>query len=153
MVDSWLLLRDLESGSERNRGIYILKSRGMSHSNQIREFILTDNGVELADVYIGMEGVMAGSARIAQEAKEKEEQLLHQQEIERKRFELECKHKALENQIALLQIAFETEESEVLKSIEHNKERIKCSSQDKKKMAESRKADANVKTAVTNKKK
>jgi len=151
MVDSWLLLRDLEFGSERNRGIYILKSRGMAHSNQIREFILTDHGVELVDVYVGPESVLAGSARIAQEAKEKSEQLLHQQEIERKRLELDRKHKALESQIALLQVEFEAEKAEALKVIGLDEERNKRSAQDKREMAKSRKADINVKPTIIKK--
>ena len=71
MIDTWLLLRDIELNGERNRGMYVLKSRGMANSNQIREFILTDHGVELRDVYIGAGGVLTGSARIAQEALEK----------------------------------------------------------------------------------
>jgi len=71
LIDTWLLLRDIEIGGERNRGLYILKSRGMAHSNQIREFILTDNGIQLLDVYVGPEGVLTGSARLSQEAKTK----------------------------------------------------------------------------------
>jgi circadian clock protein KaiC len=148
MVDSWLLLRDLEFGSERNRGIYILKSRGMAHSNQIREFILTDHGVELVDVYVGPKGVLAGSARVAQEAKEKSEQLLRKQEIERKRVQLNHKHKALESQIALLRAEFDAEEAEVLEMIGHDDERNKRSSQDKREMAQSRKADTDGKTTL-----
>ena len=69
-MDTWLLLRDIELGGERNRGLYVLKSRGMAHSNQIREFLLTDHGVELQDVYVGPEGVLTGSMRLAQEARE-----------------------------------------------------------------------------------
>ena len=64
-----MILRDIEIGGERNRGLYILKSRGMAHSNQIREFILTDHGIELLDVYVGPEGVLTGSSRLSQEAK------------------------------------------------------------------------------------
>jgi circadian clock protein KaiC len=124
----------------------------MAHSNQIREFILTDLGVELVDVYVGPEGVLAGSARITQEAKEKADQLLHQQEIDRKRYELERKHKALESQIALLQVEFEAEEAEALKVIGLNEARIKRSSQDKREMAESRKADTDLKITDTNRK-
>lgn len=153
MVDSWLLLRELEYGRERNRGIYILKLRGMAHSNQIREFILTDNGVELVDVYVGLEGVLAGSARIAHEAKEKSEQLLRQQEIERKRIELDRKHKALESQIAILQVEFESEEAEAMKVIRLYEESNKVSLQDRIKQAESRKADVDAKTTGINKKK
>ncbi|MBP1674947.1 MAG: KaiC 1 [Bacteroidetes bacterium] len=70
LIDTWLLLRDIELNGERNRGMYVLKSRGMANSNQIREFILTDHGVELREAYIGASGVLTGSARIAQEALE-----------------------------------------------------------------------------------
>ncbi|HZI89025.1 MAG TPA: circadian clock protein KaiC [Candidatus Polarisedimenticolia bacterium] len=68
VIDTWVLLRDIELGGERNRGLYVLKSRGMSHSNQIREFLLTDTGVKLLEVYSGPEGVLTGSMRVAQEA-------------------------------------------------------------------------------------
>src|SRR5574341_1165281 len=71
MMDTWLLLRDIELGGERNRGMYILKSRGMAHSNQIREFLLSDRGIDLVNVYTGPGGVLTGSARSAQEAAEK----------------------------------------------------------------------------------
>ena len=70
LVDTWLLLRDIESGGERNRGLYILKARGVAHSNQIREFLLTDHGVELREVYLGEAGLLTGSARVTQEAKD-----------------------------------------------------------------------------------
>ncbi len=70
LIDTWLLLRDIELNGERNRGMYVLKSRGMANSNQIREFILTDHGVKLREVYVGASGVLTGSARIAQEAHE-----------------------------------------------------------------------------------
>jgi circadian clock protein KaiC len=68
---AWGMLRDIEIGGERNRGAYILKSRGMAHTNQIREFLVTDHGVELRDVYVGPSGVLTGSARLVQEAQEK----------------------------------------------------------------------------------
>src|SRR3954469_1420274 len=70
LIDTWLLVRDIELGGERNRGLYILKSRGMAHSNQIREFLITSEGIQLKDVYIGPEGVLTGSMRAAQEARE-----------------------------------------------------------------------------------
>jgi len=82
LIDTWLLLRDIEFGGERNRGLYVLKSRGMAHSNQIREFRLTDDGIELLDVYVGAHGVLTGSARLAQETKDDVAQLLRKQEIE-----------------------------------------------------------------------
>lgn len=72
LIDTWLFLRDIEVDGERNRGLYVLKSRGMEHSNKIREFLITNEGVKLQNVYIGPDGVLTGSARVAQEAKEKE---------------------------------------------------------------------------------
>ncbi len=102
LMDTWLLLRDIEIGGERNRGLYILKSRGMAHSNQIREFLLSDRGIDVVDVYLGPGGVLTGSARVAQEAKEKAEELVHQQETARKKQELERKRRSLAMQMESL---------------------------------------------------
>ena len=141
LIDTWLLLRDIELNGERNRGMYVLKSRGMANSNQIREFIITSHGVELREVYLGACGVLTGSARIAQEALENAELLTRKQDIERKKREIERKRKALESQIATLCASFEAEESEVNKMIETEQEMISRLEQDKIKMAASRKAD------------
>ncbi len=141
LIDTWLLLRDIELSGERNRGMYVLKSRGMAHSNQIREFILTDHGVELREVYIGARGVLTGSARIAQEANENAERLTRKNDIERKKREIERKRKALEAQIMTLRTDFESEESEAIKMIETEQDTIKRLEQDKIEMAESREAD------------
>jgi circadian clock protein KaiC len=153
LIDTWLLLRDIEIGGERNRGLYILKSRGMAHSNQIREFKLTDHGIELLDVYIGPEGVLTGSARLSQEAKNTEEQLLRQQEIEHKQFGLELKRAATEANIVVLQSEFKAEESETRKIVEMEKAKKGRFAQEKKKMAESRKADNFIKNIVKPKRK
>ncbi len=117
LIDTWLLLRAIDSGGERNRGLSILKSRGMAHSNQIREFLLTDHGVELRDVYVGASGVLTGSARLTQEAQDKAVQMLHKQEIERRQLELKSKHQALEAQIVALRAEFEPQEAELRKII------------------------------------
>jgi circadian clock protein KaiC len=112
IVDTWLLLRDIELAGERNRGLYILKSRGMSHSNQIREFLITPEGLKLVDVYIGPEGVLTGSMRAAQEDRERAEKLVRDQDIERRQRELDSKRTALEAQIAALQTQFHSIEAE-----------------------------------------
>ena len=109
LIDTWLLLRDTEISGERNRGLFILKSRGMAHSNQIREFLLTDHGVELRDVYVGPSGVLTGSARLAQEAQEQAAQAARKQEVERQQIELERKRKTLEAQIATMRAEFEVQ--------------------------------------------
>ena len=141
LIDTWLLLRDIEYNGERNRGLYILKSRGMAHSNQIREFVLTDHGIELLDVYVGKEGVLTGSSRISQAAKEKEEQLVSQQELERKKLVLARKQEALEAQILLLKSEYEATEAEILREIELAELRIKSLSKNQENLAKSRKAD------------
>lgn len=102
LVDTWLLLRDLETNGERNRGLHVLKSRGMAHSNQIREFLLTNNGVNLTDVYVGPGGVLVGSARLEQEAREKAERLARQQDLERQQLALGRKEQLVKSQIVLL---------------------------------------------------
>lgn len=115
LIDTWLVLRSIDSAGERNRGLSILKSRGMAHSNQIREFLLTDHGVELRDVYVGASGVLTGSARLTQEAQDQALQMLHRQEIERRQLELKSKHQALEAQISALRAGFEVQKTESLR--------------------------------------
>jgi circadian clock protein KaiC len=152
LIDTWLLLRDIEIGGERNRGLYVLKSRGMAHSNQIREFRLTNHGIELLDVYVGADGVLTGSARLSQETKDDAEQLLRQQEIGSKQFSLERKRDAMEAQIVVLRSEFEAEQSEALKVIGIEKARNDRFTQDKVKMAKSRRGDVSVKAAGTHRK-
>ncbi len=151
LIDTWLLLRDIEIGGERNRGLYVLKSRGMAHSNQIREFRLTNQGIELLDVYVGAEGVLTGSARLSQETKDDAEQLLRQQEIGSKQFSLERKREAMEAQVIVLRSEFEAEQSEALKIIGIEKARNETFSRDKLKMAKSRRGDAPIKLAAEKK--
>ena len=104
MVDTWLVMHDIEIGGERNRCLYIIKSRGMAHSNQVRECLITDHGVELCEVYVGAGGVLTGSARIAQEAQELALTLTRKQEVERRQIEIESRRKALEAKVASLWI-------------------------------------------------
>jgi circadian clock protein KaiC len=112
IIDTWLLVRDIELGGERNRGLYVLKSRGMKHSNQIREFLMTPEGIKLEEVYVGPEGVLTGSMRAAQEEREKAAAMAREQEFERKQRELDGRRAALEAQIAALRAEFESVESE-----------------------------------------
>ena len=87
LIDTWLLVRTVEKDGERNRFLDIQKSRGMAHSNQVREFLMTDNGVELRDVYVGPGGVLTGSARVAQEVRDRELEMTQAQGIKRRRNE------------------------------------------------------------------
>lgn len=113
LMDTWILLRNIESNGERNRGLYILKSRGMAHSNQIREFRMSNQGIELVTAYLGPGGVLTGTARLVQEARELAETTEYQQEVARRRRELERKRQALRAQIAALQAEFAAQEEEL----------------------------------------
>ena len=142
VIDTWLLLRDIEVGGERNRGLYVLKSRGMDHSNQIREFRLSSHGIELLDVYVGAEGVLTGSARLSQEARDEAAQSLQQQEIDRHQVALERKRQAIEAQVVLLRSEFEAEAAEASKVIGIERARQERVAHDMARMAASRKEDA-----------
>jgi circadian clock protein KaiC len=141
IIDTWMLLRDIELGGERNRGLYVLKSRGMSHSNQIREFLLTARGVELKEVYVGPEGVLTGSMRLAQEAREQAVALTRQQEIERRRRDIERKRRSVEAQAAALRGQFEAEQEELMRLIEQEQAAADVSRLDQQRMAISRRSD------------
>ncbi len=141
LIDTWILLRDIEINGERNRGLYILKSRGMAHSNQIREVLLSNRGIELVDVYLGPGGVLTGSARAAQEAKEKAEASDYEREMARRMRAQEGKRKALEVKIKALRADFdmESEELQIMTAGEKKKRTNVITDQDE--MARLRKAD------------
>lgn len=138
LIDTWILLRNLEAGGERNRGLYILKSRGMAHSNQVREFQLSENGARLVDVYVGPEGVLTGSARAAQEARDRAETRQRKQDADRKHVDLENKRRQLEAQIAEMRAKFEAEERELARFMTQLRARDDQTSFDRVHMAQLR---------------
>jgi circadian clock protein KaiC len=142
LVDTWLLLRDIELGGERNRAMYVLKSRGMAHSNQLREYRLTGHGFELIDVYVGPEGVLTGSSRLSQEAREKAVQAARRQENERRERDLQRKREALEARILALRKEFEAEQEEYTLVTAQESASEKALTRAREQMAFSRKADA-----------
>jgi circadian clock protein KaiC len=141
LMDTWILLRDIEHSGERSRGIYILKSRGMAHSNQIREFLITSNGIDLVDVYTGPEGVLTGSARKAQEANARAAEESRRLEIERRAALLERRRKAMDAQVAALQAELAAEEQEFKILTLAEKQRLAQLERNRKEMAISRQAD------------
>jgi len=140
LVDTWLLLRNIELDGERNRAMYVLKSRGMSHSNQLREFVLTARGIELTDVYLGAEGVLTGSARQKQETREQAEALLRQQGIDGRQRELDRKQEALEARITALRKEFEAEAEAARRLLDEEKNRLETTRADRERMATRRRA-------------
>jgi circadian clock protein KaiC len=153
IVDTWVLMRDIEIGGERNRGIYILKSRGTAHSNQIREFWLTSKGIDIVDVFTGPSGVLTGTARAAQEAKERSEEALRKEEIERKKRELERQRKAMEAQIDAIRADFEAREDELKKLTQQDKLQEEAQEEARVEMARLRKADVSESKRQSGKKK
>lgn len=142
LMDTWLLVRDIETQGERNRGLYIIKSRGMAHSNQIREFLLTEKGVELIDVYVGPAGVLTGTARAAQEARERADETSSRQETERKLREIERRRKVREAQIAALRAESESDEEEAKRLLQEENLRDAAAAKERERIAHLRKADA-----------
>ncbi len=141
IMDTWILLKSIEIGGERNRGIYILKSRGMPHSNQIREFLLTSKGFDIRDVYVGPLGVLTGSARAAQEEKEQAEKEQRQEEANRLTKDLERRRKIMESQVAAITADFEAKADEIKQQIKQAKERESVLTQNRMRMSKARGAD------------
>ncbi len=144
IIDVWLLVRDIELSGERNRGLYVLKARGMSHSNQIREFLLSSNGIELVDVYLGSAGMLTGSARAAQEAIERDAAMRRGNERERKMAALERKRQVMEARIAALRAEFEADETETHQALVVQAEEEQRILADRSDMSRSRKANGTV---------
>ena len=142
LVDTWISLRDMENGGERNRAIHILKSRGMAHSNQVREFLLTEHGIDLVDVYSGAGQVLAGSARLAREAQERADGVRESQVAERRRRDLERKRVAMEARVEAMRAEFEAEAAEAAHGTGEEAQRELFLTEERERMMQIRKADA-----------
>lgn len=141
LMDTWILLRNVETNGERNRIINIIKCRGSAHSNQVREFVLTNQGIELADVYIGTEKMLTGAARVIQQTRDKAQKILHEKEIKRLESQLENKRNAFKTKIDAMNADFELEVIEVEKKIQELKLCEDVLRQDQMEMAKHRGAD------------
>jgi circadian clock protein KaiC len=146
LMDTWLLLKAIEVGGERNRALYVLKSRGMEHSNQIREFVLTNHGLQLLDVYLGPEGVLTGSARVSQEGREKAAGTSRRQQLEGRGRELDRKREIFEARMTMLRAEFEVEEELIQQTISESKLLDAELLQDRGQMQRTREADASAYT-------
>ncbi|MFO7965480.1 MAG: circadian clock protein KaiC [Desulfobacterales bacterium] len=150
LMDTWIMLNEIESSGERNRGLYIIKSRGMAHSNQIREFLLTDSGVNLLDVYTGPQGVLTGSARIAQQALEEAESLENQRKMDRKIREYEGRRRLLESRIENLRAQLKAEQDEMDQTLHLHEKRDIIEKEQRNKVSWRRMAD-NAETRIEGK--
>ncbi|MEO7867440.1 MAG: circadian clock protein KaiC [Candidatus Eisenbacteria bacterium] len=141
LIDTWFLLREMESGGERNRGMYVMKARGTAHSNQVREFLLTGRGIALEDVYVGADGVLTGSKRLAQQAREAADALDRKNQVDRRQRVLERKRRLLELQIAAQRAEFEVEEDELELLIAQERAAIERVTEGRQDLARARKPD------------
>ena len=144
LIDTWLVLRDIEEGGERNRSLSISKSRGMVHSNQICEYLMTSHGMELCEPYVSAGSVLTGSARLAQEAQKLAAKLLREQENARRQRELESKRRALDAQIDAMRAQFEVHEAETMSIIGQHQAQVTQATQsmpNRSKIGMSRKTD------------
>jgi circadian clock protein KaiC len=141
LMDVWLLVKNIEYNGERNRGMYILKARGIAHSNQVREFLLTDHGIQLIDTYVGSEGVLMGSARSSQQAREKALETERKLSLERKRRELRRKQELYEAQLVALKGQYETERDAILRELDEEQRRQEVLAVQRLEIARLRQAD------------
>ena len=144
LIDTWMLVRDIEVSGERNRGLYVLKARGMNHSNQIREFILSGKGIKLVEVYLGPAGMLTGSARVALEEQERDARMRQSDESDLKLAQLEHKRKAMEAHIEAMRAEFEADSAAVKKAVSLDDKREKRLVDNKSAMAKSRKVSGNL---------
>jgi circadian clock protein KaiC len=138
LVDAWLLVRNVEVNGERNRILYVLKSRGMAHSNQVREFTLTSRGIRLRDVYLGPGGVLTGSARVAREAEERREEVKLMEEERRREAAAKANLKAIEAKIASLLAEKHSHERELAVLTGGNQSRLRAIQTERDELSRSR---------------
>lgn len=148
LMDTWLLLRETEVSGERNRTVSVIKSRGMAHSNQLREMRLSGDGIELVEAYLGPDGALTGAARMAQEMQERAGELLRREETERRRRELQRKRRLLEARITALQLELENEEDEAGCNFNQATAREERLLQDRRDMARIRKVESPGQTQI-----
>ncbi|MDQ1607589.1 MAG: circadian clock protein KaiC [Microbacteriaceae bacterium] len=149
LVDTSILVMSMEGNGEHNRILYVLKSRGMAHSNQIREFLVTSQGIELADVYVGPQGVLTGSARQAQEAKERSDGIMRLEDLEDRRVGLDRRRETVEAQTAALWRAFQDEADIVERQSSHDSTGVEGRADQRAEQGRMRRADSDEPVGVT----
>ncbi len=140
LTDTWIMVRDTELNGERNRCLYVLKSRGMAHSNQVQEFTMSKQGLKLVPAYIGTGGVLTGSSRLAQEAKERAAALAEEQEKQRRQEQMNLRRLNLQAQIAALQAELAAAEKQIEVVVQDDEIREQQIKQDRAEIAKSRSA-------------
>jgi len=152
LVDNWILVRDIEFNGERNRGLYIMKARGMKHSNQVREFIINSKGLHLEEVYLGPEGILTGSARESHKLQQKTTEMLNKHSLNRKDIAIERKRKELEMKIQSITSDFEALKEELRNDFVEQELKREIMEKNRLEMIRLRKNDEAMESAGINKK-
>jgi circadian clock protein KaiC len=146
LMDTWIQVKDIESNGEHNRGLVVLKSRGMPHSNQIREFLLTDKGIRLLNVSLSSGTVLMGSSRVAQAAQEEMDAVRRREDIGRRKWLLEQKRREKDARIVSLEAEFATVKEDMTSTERMEEKQGKARVETRRELAKLRKADDNTKT-------
>jgi circadian clock protein KaiC len=141
IADTWIHLSYLVRSGERNRALTIIKSRGTSHSNQVRELVLSDSGPSLSDVYTAGGEVLMGTLRWEKEAEERAKKTRHRAEFDHKRRELQFAEASTSAQIKALQLDLERQRAELATYSGENDVHLASSSQRESEMRRRRGAD------------
>jgi circadian clock protein KaiC len=138
LMDAWILLLNREVNGEFNRELYLLKARGTAHSNQVREFVMSDHGISLLAPHLGEDGALTGSARRYAEAKSQREELKRRNDFDRLQEKLAHRRRRTQAQIDALQAELEADELE-LRSIGDHESALRLQAQsDEAQMAAAR---------------
>ena len=138
LMDAWLLLRNIESNGERNRTFYVLKARGLAHSNQVSEFVLSDKGIDLVEPYLGADQVLTGTARVVQEAHDRAAAARRAQDHEAAVLQLTGRRKAIAAQLAALEAELDVEDRKLAAMVREAAAQRKAAAGDRRAVADLR---------------
>ena len=125
LMDAWILLLNRESNGEFNRELYLLKARGLSHSNQVREFVMDGHGIRLLLPYTGQGQALTGAARRVAEAEDRRRERTREIEAEKAQHLIEQRRRRTLAQIEILRSDLEADEDELLILAKKIPERIR----------------------------
>lgn len=140
LMDAWILLLNREVSGEFNRELYLLKARGVSHSNQVREFVMSTEGIRLLRPHLGANGALTGSARKYAEAEARREEAQRIARLAAAQDQIDQRRRRTQTEIAALQADLEAEETALKRLIAEEEAYQRQTAEDRNEMERSRKA-------------
>ncbi len=141
VADTWIHVTYVATGGERNRALTIIKARGTNHSNQVRELVLSDQGITLADVYMSGGEILMGTLRWEREQSALAEKRQEQLGRELRRRELEATQAELMDQIRAIRSQIEVGAAQIRSLAEESDEMTGQSTQDQVELLRRRRGD------------